>query len=92
MAKKVPDFAKVYKRIKKLKKGDWVTYNVVDETGFYNVDGEVIKVNKDGTVDVQTAMKIDRRVEPKMVAFGELYPAGVIHIRAKSKKRLKKVV
>lgn len=82
----MPDIALVRKRIRKLKVGDEVSYNVVDESGFYNVDGEVIKVHKDGSVDVDTGWKVDKRVDPEMVAFGETYPAGVITIKTKKRK------
>ena len=68
---------------RKFRKGQWVNYNVVDETGAYNVGGEIIRVHKDGTLDVQTASRIDRGVDPAMVQFGEKHPIGVIRLKKK---------
>lgn len=89
---KIPDLRKVRERAKRLrlKRGDEVSYNVVDQTGFYNVFGEVIRVHRDGSVDVDIGWKIDRRVEPEMIAFAEVSPAGMIFIKSK-KKKLKRV-
>ncbi|CAK0770923.1 hypothetical protein CCP3SC1AL1_520027 [Gammaproteobacteria bacterium] len=68
---------------RKFRKGQTVSYNVVDENSAYNVTGEIVKIHKEGTFDVDTGFKIDRRVEPEMVEFGTRYPIGVIKIKRK---------
>lgn len=70
-----------------IKRGDTVRYNVVTEDDYYNVEGDVTRVHKDGTFDVDTG---DKNVSPENVALGMTHPAGVILI--KSKKKLRKVV
>jgi hypothetical protein len=74
---------KLPRTTRKFKKGQTVSYNVVDENSAYNVTGEIIRVHKDGTVDVNTVGRIDKRVEPEIVEFGERYPIGVIRITGK---------
>jgi hypothetical protein len=64
----------------KYKKGDEVSYNVVDESGAYNVTGEIVRVHKDGTFDVDTGFKVDKRVDVRTVDFGTKHPIGVIKI------------
>jgi len=66
---------------RKFKVGDTVTYNVVTEDDYYNVSGDIVKAHKDGTFDVETAMTVDKRVEPEMVMFAEKNPAMVVRIR-----------
>lgn len=70
-----------YDSKRKFKVGDTVTYNVVTDDDYYNVSGEIVKVHKDGTFDVETAMTVDRHVEPEMVMFAEKNPAMVVGIR-----------
>ena len=70
-----------YNPSRKFKVGDTVTYNVVTEDDYYNVSGEIVRVHKDGSFDVETAMTVDKRVEPEMVMFAEKNPAMVVRIR-----------
>jgi hypothetical protein len=74
------------KSSKLYKIGDEVSYNVVDEEGFYNVSGDVIRVHKNGTIDVNTGFKIDKYVEPAMVEHAKKFPAGIITLYTKKKK------
>ena len=76
-------YAELQSTKKKYKVGDIVNYNVVTDTDYYQTEGEIIKINKDGTFNVKTAVGIDKMVDKSMIEHSEKYPAGRITIYPK---------